>query len=92
MDTNAASRLYWDKSQPNKVGCIGKKLGTVQKKMQLITNFFQNWGGKGYFMQTCRTIFKSVRPIMTFSIPSIFRVRMPPSTAEANNSATRARS
>jgi len=45
-----------------------------------------------YLMQTERTIFRSVNPIMTFSMPSIFRVRMPPSTAAEKISATRARS
>jgi hypothetical protein len=45
-----------------------------------------------HLIHTDRTIFKSVIPIMTFSMPSIFKVRMPPSTAMANSSATRARS
>ena len=38
-----------------------------------------------YLMQTDRTIFKSVRPISTFSMPSIFSVRIPALTALANS-------
>ncbi len=45
-----------------------------------------------HLMQTDLTIFRSVSPISTFSMPSIFSVRMPLFTALENNSATRARS
>src|SRR5450830_334583 len=45
-----------------------------------------------HLMHTDLTILMSVRPIMIFSMPSIFKVRMPPSTAAAKISATRARS
>ncbi len=48
--------------------------------------------GSGYLMQTDRTCFKSVSPIKIFSMPSIFRLRMPESTACVKISATRARS
>jgi hypothetical protein len=43
-------------------------------------------------MQTDRTCFRSVSPIMIFSMPSIFSVRMPLATAATKISATRARS
>ena len=48
--------------------------------------------GSYYFIQTARTCFKSVSPISTFSMPSIFRVRMPLATQAVNSVTTLARS
>lgn len=44
-----------------------------------------------YLTQTARTCFRSVTPISTLCMPSIFRVCMPASTQAVNNCATRAR-
>ncbi|NVD72822.1 hypothetical protein HUX88_20075 [Duganella sp. BJB1802] len=42
-------------------------------------------GKRGYLMQTARTILMSVMPSRTFSMPSIFNVSMPSSSAAASS-------
>ena len=62
-----------------------QKIHRVRRLAHLVHGVFRR--GR-YLMHTARTCWMSVNPCSTFSIPSCFRVRIPSSSARANNSAT----
>ena len=66
--------------------------GATSDRRRPLCHLIVRLSARPYLMQTDRTCFKSVIPIMIFSMPSILRVRIPLSRVLANNSATRARS